>query len=71
MIHRVTPTIVREVPLRLRRIAWVAAWREIEMQKPTDTVSVRLMSKFPGCNGLGARSGVRHALLSYFFSVRN
>ncbi len=35
-IHRVTLSELREVPLRLRRIAWVATWREIDMLKPTD-----------------------------------
>ena len=31
--------MLREVPLRLRRIAWVAAWRVIEMLEPTDKVN--------------------------------
>ncbi len=35
VIHRVT-RYKREVPLRLRRIAWVATRREIDMLKPTD-----------------------------------
>ena len=39
---------MREVPLRLRRIAWVAAWRVIDMLKPADKVSARLMSEFAG-----------------------
>ena len=52
MIHRVTliEKVVREVPLRLRRIAWGAAWRAIEMLKPIDKVSFGLMSELPGCN---------------------
>jgi len=33
------------------RLAWVAAWRVIEMLKPTDKVSFGLMmSELPGCN---------------------
>ena len=32
------------------RLAWVAAWRAIEMLKPTDKVSFGLMSELPGCN---------------------
>ncbi len=42
--------MVKEVPLRLRRIAWVAAWRVIKMLEPTDKVSFGLMSELPGCN---------------------
>jgi len=35
--------MMKEVPLRLRRIAWIAAWRVIDMLKPTDKVSFGLM----------------------------
>ena len=42
--------MVREVPLRLRRIAWIAVWRVIDMLKPIDKVSFGLMSELPGCN---------------------
>ena len=51
--------MMREVLLRLRRIAWVAAWRVIEMLEPADLpvhctqtgkVSFGLMSELPGCN---------------------
>ncbi len=50
VIHRVTLSVLREVPLRLRRIAWVAAWREIEMRKPTDKACFGQVSELPGCN---------------------
>ena len=39
---------MREVPLRLRRIAWVAAWIIIDMLKPADKVNARLMSELRG-----------------------
>jgi hypothetical protein len=35
-IHRVTLSVLREVPLRLRWIAWVVTWIAIGMLKPAD-----------------------------------